>query len=219
VIRQPALAAVAIAETYVTPRRQVWAGAALLVLLLLPALRQWLTASMWRHMVLQFPLWMLAGAWLAAALPPAARARVARWNAHGISGLVGAGTVLAVLMVPRALDLALLSAPIETAKCAALLLAGAALRLSWQAAGLLMQGFFLGNMLPMTVVVGQLYIDSPRRLCNAYLLDDQIRLGTWLVTAAAVLALGWLANVAWQMSRRPGTIPRHLQDAIESDRY
>jgi len=202
VIWQPLRAAVAIAAAYATPRRQIWAGAALLGLLLLPALRQWLTASMWRHMVLQFPLWMLAGACLAVALPPAARAHVARWNAYGISGLVGVGTVLAVLMVPRVLDLALVSVPIETAKCVALLLAGAALRLSWQAAGLLMQGFFLGNMLPMTTVVGQLYIDSPLRLCNAYLLDDQVRLGTWLISMAGLLALGWLAQVTWMVLRR-----------------
>jgi len=173
---------------------------AVLALLLVPALRQWLTASMWRHMVLQFPLWLVVGALLVAGLSPAARSRIARWNAYGISGLVGAGTVLAVLMVPRVLDLALVSAPLEAAKCTALLLAGAALRLSWKAAGLLVQGFFLGNMLPMTAVVGQLYIDSPLRLCNAYLLDDQARLGAWLVTAAALLALGWLAQVARRMS-------------------
>lgn len=183
-----------------TPLRQMLLAVAVLALLLVPALRQWLTASMWRHMVLQFPLWLVVGALLVAGLSPAARSRIARWNAYGISGLVGAGTVLAVLMVPRVLDLALVSAPLEAAKCTALLLAGAALRLSWKAAGLLMQGFFLGNMLPMTAVVGQLYIDSPLRLCNAYLLDDQARLGTWLVTAAALLALGWLALVARRMS-------------------
>jgi hypothetical protein len=187
-----------------TPQRQVLVAAALLALLLVPMLRQWLTASMWRHMVLQFPFWMVVGALLAAGLPPVARARVARWNAHGISGLVGAGTVLAVLMVPRVLDLALVSTPIEAAKCAALLVAGAALRLSWRAAGLVVQGFFLGNMLPMTAVVGQLYIDSPLRLCNAYLLDDQARLGQWLVGAAALVAVGWLAQVAWWVARREG---------------
>ena len=180
---------------------------ALLALLLVPALRQWLTASMWRHMVLQFPLWMLAGAWLVAGLPPAARAHVARWNAHGISGLVGTGTVLAVLMVPRVLDLALVSLPIEAAKCAALLLAGAALRLSWRAAGLVVQGFFLGNLLPMMAVVGQLYIDSPLRVCNAYLLGDQVRLGQWLVGMAAGGAVGWLGWVAWTLVRH-GHLPR-----------
>ncbi len=189
---------------------------ALLALLLVPALRQWLTASMWRHMVLQFPLWMLAGAWLVAGLPPAARAHVARWNAHGISGLVGTGTVLAVLMVPRVLDLALVSLPIEAAKCAALLLAGAALRLSWRAAGLVVQGFFLGNLLPMMAVVGQLYIDSPLRLCNAYLLDDQARLGAWRVTAAAALAVGWLVKVVWWVVRRDVLVEQQVAQAAQA---
>mgnify|MGYP007099847023 CR=1 FL=1 len=87
---------------------------------------------------------------------------------------------------------------------ATLVLAGAALRLSWRPAGLVVQGFFLGNMLPMTAVVGQLYIDAPLRLCNAYLLDDQARLGQWLIALAALLALGWLAQVGWRMARREG---------------
>ncbi len=195
-----------------TPRRQALVGLVLLALLLVPAARQWLTASMWRHMVLQFPLWMLVGALLAAALSRAARTHIARWNAYGISGLVGAGTVLAVLMVPRVLDLALVSPPIEAGKCAALLLAGAGLRLSWRAAGLVVQGFFLGNVLPMTAVVGQLYIDSPLRLCNAYLLDDQARLGQWLVATAALLAVGWLVKVArWVVQRDAAGVEQTLQ--------
>ena len=200
-----------------TARRQRLAAVVLIALLLVPWLRDWLTASMWRHMVLQFPLWMGAGALLVAGLSPAAQARIARWNAFGISGLVGAGTVLAVLMVPRVLDLALASAPVEAAKCTALLLAGAALRLSWRAAGLVVQGFFLGNMLPMTAVVGQLYIDSPLRLCNAYLLDDQARLGDWLVATAAVLALGWLAQVARTMVLRDALQQRSALAAQAGD--
>lgn len=189
-----------------TPGHPVWVALVLLALLLVPALRQWLTASMWRHMVLQFPLWMLVGALLAAGLPSAARVHLARWNAYGISGLVGAAAVLAVLMVPRLLDLALVSSPIEATKCVALLLVGAALWLSWRSAGLVVQGFFLGNVLPMTAVVGQLYIDSPLRLCNAYLLDDQARLGQWLVVMAALLAVGWLAHVAWWAIRRDAVV-------------
>ncbi|MBE7417437.1 MAG: hypothetical protein HS128_06690 [Ideonella sp.] len=185
-----------------TPAAQAVAGIVLCALLAWPVARAALEASMWRHMLLQFPLWLLAGALLAAGLPPRVRAALARWNALGIGGLVLAGTVLAVLMVPRALDLALRDAGVETAKCAALLLAGAALRLSWRAAGRVVQGFFLGNVLPMTAVVGQLYLDSPLRLCNAYLLDDQQRLGRWLVGVAALLALAWLARVLWQLARR-----------------
>ena len=187
-----------------TPRTQAALGLALCVVLAWPPLRHALEASMWRHMVLQFPLLMAAGALLAAALPPRARTLVARWNAHGIAGLVGVAMVLGVLMVPRVLDLALRDGATEAAKCAALVLAGAALRLSWRAAGLVVQGFFLGNVLPMTAVVGQLYIDAPLRLCNAYLLDDQARLGQWLIALAVLLALGWLAQVGWWMARREG---------------
>ena len=189
-----------------TPRTQAALGLALCVVLAWPPLRHALEASMWRHMVLQFPLLMAAGALLAAALPPRAHAAVARWNAHGIAGLVGVAMVLGVLMVPRVLDLALRDGATEAAKCAALVLAGAALRLSWRAAGLVVQGFFLGNVLPMTAVVGQLYIDAPLRLCNAYLLDDQARLGQWLIALAVLLALGWLAQVGWVMARREGTL-------------
>lgn len=180
-------------------------GLGSLCLLLALGLRPWLEASMWRHMVLQFPLLLAAGAALAQALVlamPRARAGLARWNQHGIAGLVLCATVLAVLMVPRVLDLALLRPEVEAAKCSALLLAGAGLALSWRPAGAVLQFFFLGNLLGMTAIVGLLYIDSPLRLCNAYLQDDQIRLGQWLVGISSALAVAWLARVAWDMTRR-----------------
>ena len=183
-------------------RRPWLAGGALGLVLALPWTREAMESSMWRHMLLQFPAWLLAGALLAAALPPRARAAVARWNAHGIAGLVAVAVTLAVLMVPRVLDLALRRPDMEAAKLAALLLAGVALRLSWRPAGLVVQFFFLGNLLPMMVVVGQLYIDSPLRLCNAYLLDDQARLGAWLIGGAAVLGAAWLAWTGWVLAGR-----------------
>ena len=183
-------------------RKQALAGVVLLAVLVLPPVRHAMEASMWRHMMLQFPLWMAAGALLAAALPVRVRAGIARGNAHGIAGLLAVALALAVLMVPRVLDLVLLRPEVEGAKLAALLLTGAALRLSWQPAGRVLQFFFLGNVLPMMAVVGSLYVDSPLRLCNAYLLDDQVRLGQWLIGIAATIAVAWLAWVGWQQVRR-----------------
>jgi len=56
-----------------------WAvGLALAALLAWPAVRQVLESSMWRQMLLQYPLWLLAGALLAAVLPQRARAALAR---------------------------------------------------------------------------------------------------------------------------------------------
>ena len=194
------------ADRHGTPARQGWAALVLLVLLATPPLRQTLEASMARHMLLQFPLFMLAGVGLAGSLPAAARAAIARWNAYGISGLVATALVLGLLMVPRVLDLALVSPAIEWAKCSALVLTGAALRLSWRPAGLVVQGFFLGNLLPMMAVVGQLYVDSPTRVCNAYLLDDQEQLGHWLVWLAVVIAVAWLAWMLYSMVRRDAAL-------------
>ncbi len=181
---------------------QLAIGCVTVAMLALPAARAALEQSMLRHMLVQAPLLLLAGTCLAGGMDPRLRAAVARWNAYGITGLLATAGILSGLMVPRALDLALVVPAIETTKFALLLLAGAALRLSWAPAGLLVQGFFLGNLLPMMAVAGQLYADSPVRICNAYLLDDQARLGEWLIALACVAAVGWLAQVARTMVLR-----------------
>lgn len=195
------------------PRWRAALGLLLAAVLALTPARALLEASMLRHMLVQAPLLLLAGALLASAAGPGLRAALARWNALGISGLVAAGAVLGLLMVPRVLDLALAEPAVEAAKFALLLLAGAALALSWRPAGLLVQAFFLGNMLPMTAVAGQLYADSPVRVCNAYLLDDQARLGEWLIALACAAAVLWLAQVARTVVLREERTGR--QDAIE----
>lgn len=173
-------------------RHSAWAGLGLALLLASPPLRGLLEARMASHMLLQFPLLMLAGAWAAAATPPALQRRLAAWNAHGIAGLTLAAAVLALSMVPRLLDLALTHGPTEVAKFTLLLLSGAALRLSWRAAGTVLQGFFLGNTLPMMAIAGWLYGDAPVRLCNAYGFDDQQTVGLALSWTAAAIAAVWL---------------------------
>lgn len=174
-------------------RQAVLTALAVLALLALPGARRALEASMTMHMLVQFPLLALPGFLLAAALPDRWLARMNAGNVYGISGLFGVAVALAILMIPRVLDLALADGRIELAKCLALLVCGAALRLSWRPAGWLVQGFFLGNVLPMMAVVGSLYEDSPARVCNAYLLDDQVRLGHLLVWVSVGIALVWLA--------------------------
>ena len=186
------------------PSRGALAGTALALLCLLawPGVRQGLEASMTRHMLVQYPLLMLAGWLLAASLPGRWLARLNLWNAHGISGLFSTALMLAILMIPRVLDLALVDGRIEILKYLALLACGAALHLSWRAAGLLVQGFFLGNVLPMMAVVGNLYETSPVRVCNAYLLDDQARLGQVLVWITAAIAAAWFAWLVRVLIRR-----------------
>jgi len=190
-------------------RPLAWIGALGAALLLLPPLRGWLEASMTLHMLVQTPLLLLCGALVAGAMPARARARIDAWNACGIAGLFAAAVVLALLMIPRLLDLAVVHWGFDAVKALALLACGAALRLSWRPAGALVQGFFLGNVLPMTGAVGQLYQDSPLRLCNAYLLDDQVRLGQWLVALAVAAGALWFAHLVRALMRREASgLPR-----------
>jgi hypothetical protein len=179
-------------------------GLALLLpaLLALPPLRTALEASMLLHMLVQFPLLAGAGFVLAGWLPARSAARLQAWNAYGIGGLLFVALVSMLLMIPRLLDLALAQPAIEAAKWCVLLACGAAWRGSWQRAGLLVQGFFLGNVLPMMAVVGQLYQDSPVRLCNSYLLDDQVRLGEALVALAVAAGVAWIAHLFVTLVRR-----------------
>src|SRR5690606_36151632 len=189
-----------------TARLRPAAGAALAVACLSWPLRGWLESGMATHMLVQFPALMIAGALL---FEPFADAAQSRWNRLGIAGLALAAGVLAVAMIPRLLDLALVDARVEAAKSVALLAAGAALRASWPRAGLVVQGFFLGNVLPMTAVVGTLYRDAPVRLCNGYRLDEQELVGTLLVALAIAAAIAWLLDVGVRMHR--------AENALRSD--
>jgi hypothetical protein len=175
-----------------------WLAAALA--LLLPPARHALESSMAAHMLLQVPLLVACGAMLAQ-VPPPCREWLARWNSHGIAGLFAVALATALLMVPRLLDLAVADWRIDVAKAAVLLACGAALRLSWRDAGSLVQGFFLGNVLPMMAAVGQLYQDSPLRLCNAYLLDDQVRLGEALVAVSIAVGAVWFTALVMALVR------------------
>ena len=180
----------------------------LAVLVFLPG-RSFLESSMVRHMLVQYPLLMLCGALLAGGLSAALADRAlgrevpaSSWNAYGLTGLFGTALGLALLMIPRVLDLALVNPWVECIKMTILVASGAAVYMSWRLAGWLVQGFFLGQVLPMMAVAGTLYESSPTRVCNAYLLNDQVLLGQLLVWIAAGIALAWVANLFRSLMRK-----------------
>ncbi len=187
-------------------RWRIATAALLLLVMLLPPVRKATESSMTAHMLVQFPCLMLAGGLAVGGLPARWLAWAQRWNELGIAGLFGSALVLAVLMVPRVLDLALVDGRVEALKLIALVASGAALRLSWQRAGVVIQAFFLGNVLPMTSVIGTLYQDSAVRVCNAYRLDDQQDLGLALVLIAVAAAAIWLLHVAMRRNSRDAAV-------------
>ncbi len=188
-------------------------GLIVLGVMLLPPVRRITESSMSMHMLVQYPALLLAGGVLIGGVRVRWLQAVQRWNELGIAGLLGSAITLAVLMVPRVLDLALVDARVEGLKLLALVLSGAALRLSWQRAGLVLQLFFLGNVLPMMAVVGTLYQDATTRVCNAYRLDDQQDLGLALVWIAIGVVPLWLLQVAHAAGSTSRSQPRPATSA------
>ena len=161
------------------------AGALVLVALAVPPVRHALESVMYAHMLVQIPLLAVAGILGASVLPASLKARVREWNRGGVSGTLLALLVSSWWMVPRALDWALASPLMEAAKFTTLpLLVGASIALSWSPLGSMGRGFVVANVLPMWAVVGWLYIAAPVRVCNYYLVDQQVVAGAGLLSAA-----------------------------------
>lgn len=165
-------------------------GIGLVVLLGLPGARGLLEREMVTHMLVQIPLLAIAGVLIAAGIPSTVRTRIVAWNRRGVAGALLAAIVSSWWMVPRALDSVLASPGAEWWKFASLpLLAGVPAALSWQPLGSIGRGFVIANVLPMWAVVGWLYVAAPVRVCNYYLVDQQVVAGMgllWLSIAAGL---------------------------------
>ncbi len=166
----------------------------LIVGLSLPPARHFLEADMRMHMLVQFPLLIIAGVWIGLLLPNYLKIKLSPYNRYGITGLLIASSVTSFWMIPLALDEVLVLPSLEIAKFISLLVAGVALAISWRAAGFLIQGFFLANVLPMMTVVGWLYLAAPLRLCNAYLSSQQESTGLALVYLSILVIIVWLMS-------------------------
>ncbi|MFA6202739.1 MAG: hypothetical protein WC710_06060 [Gallionella sp.] len=167
-------------------------GVSIIIVLAVPFMRRMMESDMVLHMLVQIPLILFAGWSLARGCTEQVKVGLQRWNYAGIAGLLMTSLVLIFWMLPRALDIVLTNNTLELLKFLSLVMAGAALKLSWQAAGMIARGVFLGNVLPMMMVVGWLYIESPVRICNSYLSNDQLRTGRGLLALSIAGSLIWL---------------------------
>ena len=187
-------------------------SAALLFLVLLaPPVKRALEASMTAQMLLQIPLLVAVGVFIARLLPDRATRVIADWNYRGISGLVLATMTSMFWMLPRTLDAAVTDPLVAAAKYAsAPLLIGLPLALSWPRMGFIVRGVFFVECIATFFRLGWLYLISPDRLCNLYLLDDQQRLGQLLllIGAALFVAIAW--KLVWGRFDSLSGAPRKL---------
>ena len=107
-----------------------------------------------------------------------------------------ASFVIAFWMIPRWLDASLTGEAMAWAKYLSLtLLAGIPLGLGWNAMHGIARGVVKVEFLAMLYRLGWLYLISPDRFCNNYLLTDQIWLGRGMLVVGLALSLTWLIPV------------------------
>ncbi|MCB1709535.1 MAG: hypothetical protein KDI10_12495 [Halioglobus sp.] len=170
-------------------------AAALLFLILLAApVRHVLEASMTAQMLVQIPLLIVVGWLLHSAVPKRLQRVIADWNSYGISGLLLALFTATYWMLPRALDAAS-SDPLALALkyLTVPLLLGLPLALSWPRMNFIVKGVLLVEFIATFFRLGWLYMTSPTRLCSNYLIDDQQRLGQYMLIIGCAL-LVWIAG-------------------------
>lgn len=179
-------------------RHHVRIAALVYLALLVPPMRHLLESSMTTQMLLQIPLLIGVGFLLPQALPARLLNIISGYNHQGITGLLLASVAGAFWMLPLALDASVADPLFVAAKYLSVpLLIGLPLALSWPYMGFIIKGVFMLELTATFFRLGWLYLIWPGRLCNNYLLDDQQRLGQYMLWIGGALVLGIAAKLLW----------------------
>jgi hypothetical protein len=174
----------------------VFLGLGLFIAATLPPVAEQLEATLIWHVLLQLPMLILAGWFAARGLPARLLTAIDRYNEYGIPGILIVTFAGLCWMIPRVLDAALQSPMVALAKYVSIpLLVGAPLALSWPRMHVIAKAFVLIELLAMLLRLGWLYLAAPTRLCNNYVLSDQILLGKLLLIIAATIAAYWVVRL------------------------
>ena len=179
-------------------RRSLLIAAFVFAVLPPPPVIHALQASMALQMLVQIPLLIAAGYLLRAAVPQRLASVIAAWNLNGISGMLLASFATAFWMLPRTLDAAASDPLFTLVKFVTVpLLIGLPMGLSWPRMNFVVRGVFLMELIAMFFRVGWLYLISPVRLCNNYLLDDQQRTGQYMLMIGGAILLWAAIKLLW----------------------
>ena len=171
------------------------AAAALAAIVATP-LGERMTSTMPGHVLVQIPVVVAAGFVLGLRVEPRIRSALRTVNAGGIPGILLVSFTIAFWMIPRWLDGSLTSDTIAVAKYLSLaLLAGMPLAWSWSRLHPVARGVVKIEFLAMLFRLGWLYLISPDRFCNNYLLTDQVWLGRGMIVVAIALSITWVIPV------------------------
>lgn len=173
-------------------------------------LRQAMESDPVTHILVQLPLLVVAGTLL---INPTNRLAGA-WARGGIAPLLIALFCAAFWMLPRSIDASLQTATMEIAKFVSVpLLVGVPLAIGWPRAHPLLRGFLKAQAISMLGIMAFLYTHAPVRLCNAYLVSDQERLGAGFLAVACGAAIWWTTPLFSQRSPALHSAPEGAQTA------
>ena len=163
----------------------------------------WLESRLASHVLVEIPLLVAVGFVLGRSIEPCWRKALEPLNGGGIPGILLVTFALAFWMIPRWLDASLQEPAVAAAKYVSLVaLAGMPLAWSWRRLHPIARGLVKIEFLAMCFRLGWLYLISPDRLCNSYLLDDQVLLGQGFLVLGVALSITWLYPVffgAWSV--------------------
>lgn len=167
--------------------------AGLLLVTVMPPAATWWEASLPRHMLGQIPLLVAAGA-LVARIPT--RTVPPGPSAEAVAAILLAVFCLSFWMLPRWLDAAVGDGFVDLVKMASLvLLAGLPLGWGWPRLGPVARGFVWVHALGMLAVLGLFYLTFSDRLCNNYLVSEQVILGVLMLSLSGSLGLAIAVRV------------------------
>ena len=190
-------------------QRSMLIAAVIFAILLPPPVMHALQARMAAQMLVQIPLLIAVGYWLRAAVPQRLAAAIAAWNLNGLSGLLLATFAAAFWMLPRSLDAAATEPLFTLAKFVSVpLLIGLPMGLSWPRMNFVVRGVFLLELIAMFFRLGWLYLISPIRLCNNYLLDDQQHTGQYMLMIGGTVLLWVAIKLLWGHFDLPSDHPQ-----------
>lgn len=175
--------------------RRITISLGLVLVLSIPPIRHGLEESMIGQMLIQIPLLAVAGYILGHGLRKRMSPLLSRYNSNGIPGLLIVFYALIYWLLPRSIDSALNSTFFEMLKYITVpIMIGLPLALSWDRLNLTVQGFVWTNVIAMSFVMGWLYANSPVRLCNNYLTEQQLQLGNTLMLISVFLLLSFFCK-------------------------
>src|SRR5690625_5161334 len=153
-------------------------GLILFIFLALPPVANLAESIMTIHMHMQMPLLAVAGMLMTPLFKQLFPKFFATWNKDGIPGILLVLIVIGYWLIPRTMDDALMSLPVEVFKFMSwAFLVGVPLLDSWPKLSATWKNIVIVGLGIVYLIMAGVYIFAPDQLCNNYLIVEQRTLG------------------------------------------